>query len=126
MNALKVAAIIHVAVLFASCASYRTVSVLVRDEKTHMPVIHVTVTTVYNPAPFSIASTRQHRAITDDNGVALLKANHFKREPTLFGRSAFPLVAGYRVNTPGYISFGYSYAPGYIERIADRSRSELP
>jgi hypothetical protein len=63
------------------------VSVLVVSERTRQPIKGIEVATLYVPKPFSLASRRQDKQPTGADGIAVLRANYLKREPTLLGLS---------------------------------------
>jgi hypothetical protein len=112
------------ALLFAGCASYRNVAVLVREEKSGKPVIGVEVATVYSPEHFSLAARHQDRGVTDHRGIARLRANYLKHEPTLFGISEYSFEPHFCVGAPGYLKC--LLYPSPTDRISARHPSEVP
>jgi hypothetical protein len=79
--------VVVVVVAGSGCAHYRDVSVLVVSAKTRQPLAGIEVATTYVPKPFSLASRRQDKQPTGEDGIAFLRANHLEREPTLLGLS---------------------------------------
>ena len=82
---------------FSGCASYRNVAVFVVREASRVPIAGVTVATVYTPKPFSLAARKQDRAVTNSRGLAFLRANYLRHEPTLFGFSR-PFMPAYCIS----------------------------
>ena len=111
--------------LLAGCAENHTVSVLVRNDA-KAPLSGVVVTTVYTPKPFSLAFRKQDRATTGRDGIAFLRANYLKREPTLWGRSDSSFVPEYCVDTPGYLSTDFWSSPNDVEQILARGYGGRP
>ena len=112
--------------LFTGCANYRTVSILIRDDSTKRPIPGVVVTTYYVPEPFSFAYRKQMRATTDQNGIALLRANYLQHEPTLSGKSEFSFDPSYCVDTPGYMWTSLGPSADDVERLLKRKSDEHP
>ncbi|HEX7618665.1 MAG TPA: hypothetical protein VF480_08100, partial [Verrucomicrobiae bacterium] len=75
MNVIKNIALILLVAFLVGCASYRTVSVQLIDDKTKAPIAGVTVATVYTPKPFSLASRKQAVSKSGKEGVVFLHAN---------------------------------------------------
>jgi len=78
------------------------------------------------PEPFSFASRRQHRAITDRRGIALLRANYPRREPTLIGPSEFPYGPSYWIVKAGYMPIIFGPSMNDTERFLTRKPNETP
>jgi hypothetical protein len=114
-----------VLLFLAGCAEFHTVSILVQNE-TKVPLSGVVVTTVYTPEPFSLAFRKQERATTGHDGIAFLRANYLKREPTLWGRSDSSFVPEYCVDTPGYLSTDFYPSPNDVEHILARGYGGRP
>jgi hypothetical protein len=126
MNVIKNIALILLVAFLVGCASYRTVSVQLIDDKTKAPIAGVTVATVYTPKPFSLASRKQAVSKSGKEGVVFLHANYLKREPTLFGRSEFSFAPSFCVDSPGYRNSEIWPSPNDTEGILLRKPSESP
>jgi len=126
MNIFKNIALFLFVALFAGCANYRTVSVLVLNDKTKAPIVGVSVATVYTPKPFSLASRKQVMGKSRDDGIVFLRANYLKREPTLFGRSESSFAPSYCVDSPRYMNSEIWPSPNDTERILLRKPCESP